>query len=107
MPWYAVRSVYSHGESDSGSVFSERVILFNATDHDEMFDLAQRESEQFVTLNRSFRRVGEFTAFALGENNEPVSGAEVWCMLFEAQLSPDEFYKQRYERFSLSSAEEG
>lgn len=107
MPWYAVRSVYEHGaDCEGASTFGERVVLFEARDFDELAAMAHDEATRYVRLNPTFRRLGEFTAFALGDTVNPVHGVEVWCMLFEASATPEQFLRQRYEAVALSDPSE-
>jgi hypothetical protein len=88
------------------STFGERVILFEARNFDELAALAQDEATLYVRLNPGFRRLGEFTAFSLGDAVTPAHGVEVWCMLFEASATWEQFLRQRYEAVALANPSE-
>ena len=102
MRWYSIRAVYSHGsDSDGLGVFEERIMLYRTEDIERAFALAQTESEQYLQLNPTFQRVGHWAAFAIGSREGDLNEAEIWSELLKSELSPEQFYEQRYTAVEL------
>jgi hypothetical protein len=97
MESYSIRAVYSHGnDSDGLGVFEERIVLFGA---EQAFALAETESHQYLRLNPTFHRIGEWVAFEIAGHFSELNGAEIWSELSRSELSPERFYEQRYTAF--------
>ena len=98
MAWYGVRSVYLFGcKSDGTTIFEERVVCFEAAGSAEALEKGRRESLAYAKENG-------VQVFAERESYEQdgaalVEGCEVWSVLFEAKMTLEEFYQDRYRRF--------
>ena len=101
MSWWSIRAVYLHGHEDSQRLYEERIILFQADTVESAFELAERDSKQYLQLNPQFQRVGEWIAFAV-QGAEDLSGVEIWSGLSRSDRVPTDYYEARYSRFELS-----
>jgi hypothetical protein len=107
MTWYSIRAVYAHGSDSDGSViFEERIVLFRADDVERAFALAETESGQYLQLNPTFQRIGEWVAFEIAGGLSDLNKAEIWSGLSRSELSPERFYEQRYTAGELQPDED-
>jgi len=107
MAWYSIRAIYEHGpESDDLRLYEERTLLFRAHDIDAAFALAESESRQYLKLNPTFERVGEWVAFAVAANDEGLDGMEVWSGLSRSSLTGRQYYEHRYTAYELQPSED-
>jgi hypothetical protein len=99
MPWYAIRTVYHFGvKSGVKNIFEERVACFSAETVEEAHMLAKAEANEYSRNN-------EFIAHEdqVGYLLDPVNlsqGQEVWSELFEANESLEQFYENRYMKYT-------
>ncbi|OZG71129.1 hypothetical protein BTA51_22385 [Hahella sp. CCB-MM4] len=99
MEWYGVRSLFHFGINSKGiNVFEERVVVFRANSFEEAHRKAELEAEAYA-------KDGEFELhqeqLAYKQDGEPlVDGYEVWSELYEADMSLNDFYRERYEKFT-------
>jgi hypothetical protein len=102
MEWIAVKSIYHFGVNSNGiNVFEERVVVFEANNSDEAHEKAVVEAELYANEN-DFILHPEQVGYR--QDGEPlIDGYEVWSELFEANLSLDQFYKERYEKYLYHS----
>lgn len=101
MPWYSIRSVYHFGvKSDGKNVFEERAVCFFAETNKEAHELAKVESENYAEINE-FIAHDEQLGYRLDPADLP-QGHEVWSELFESNESLDEFYANRYGKYTYS-----
>jgi len=98
MPWFAIRSVYLFGKKLGGiNVFEERVVCFAAETADVAHAKAEQEAEEYARDNE-FVLHPEQSGYR--QDGKPlIDGYEVWSELFEARLTLQEFYENRYSRY--------
>ena len=71
MPWFSIRAVYMHErQSDGPGICEQRIVLFRASDAEHACALAENESRDYLQLNPTFQRVGEWIEFAIGLDGE-------------------------------------
>jgi hypothetical protein len=101
MQWYAVRSVLKHREESKTAIFEERVLLYQADSPIDAFRRASSDTKSYLADNIGFEEIGEPTVFALFDWITELNGAVAWSCLFRAESDAKEFWKERYERYSL------
>jgi hypothetical protein len=106
MKWYSIRAVYSHGNSDGPPIFEERIVLFRAEDVERAFTLAETESGQYLQVNPTYQRIGEWVAFEVAGGLSDLNKSEIWSGLSRSELSPERFYEQRYTAVELQPDED-
>ena len=98
MPWYAIRTIYHFGEkADGTNVFEERVVCFEASDWPEAHAKAKTESATYC-------EGGGFVAHPVTVGYEQdgeklIDGYEIWSELFEAKMSLQDFFTERYAKY--------
>ena len=98
MGWYAVRTVYHFGtKSDGTNIFEERMVAFQAASFDEAHEKADAEAAEYEQAHGFTAHAGQLSYEQDGD--DLIDGYEIWSQLFEARLSLNEFYAERYERF--------
>ena len=99
MEWYGIRSLYQFGVNSQGiNVFEERVVTFTANSFDEAHKKAEIEAANYSQSNE-FSLHPEQVAYK--QDGAPlIDGYEVWSELYEADMNLDEFYKERYEKYT-------
>jgi hypothetical protein len=103
MQWYAVQIVYRQGTGELGrATYEERVLLYKADDVSVAAERAQKDSASYLDQNPGFSLVGEPSIFALNEDVLSLDGAEVWSCLHRGPIRAEEFWSERYEKFSVS-----
>ncbi len=99
MEWYGVRSVYHFGVNSKGiNVFEERVVVFQARSFEEAHQKAELEAMDYAK-DCDFELHPEQVAYKQ-DGNSLIDNYEVWSELFEANLSLNDFYKERYEKYT-------
>lgn len=104
MPWYAIRTIYLFGsKSDGSNVFEERVVAVEAATRDEAHEKGRLEAEQYARDNDVVPHPEQSGYEQDGE--ALIDNYELWSELFEAKLSLEEFYDQRYSAYEYSPEE--
>lgn len=99
MPWYAIRSVYHFGvKNDGKNIFEERVACFSAETVEDAHALAKVEANEY-SENNEFIAHDEQVGYLL-DPESLLQGHEVWSELFEANESLEEFYENRYSKYT-------
>jgi hypothetical protein len=98
MGWYAVRTVYHFGKkSDETNVFEERIGAIEAPSFEEALQKADDEAAKYEQAH-GFTAHEDQMAYEQ-DGDDLIVEYEIWSQLFEACLSLDEFYAERYARF--------
>jgi len=98
MEWIAIRSVYHFGVNAQGiNVFEERVVVFEANDFNDAHAKAKSEAESYANEN-GFTMHPEQVGYKQ-DGEKLIDGYEVWSELFEADLTLNEFYQDRYSKY--------
>jgi len=98
MNWYAVRTVYHFGTKPDGTnIFEERIVAFQAASFDEAHQKADAEAAKYEQDHGLTAHEDQLSYQQDGD--ELIDGYEIWSQLFEASLSLNEFYAERYTRF--------
>jgi hypothetical protein len=87
-------------KTDGTNVFEERVVAFKALSDQEAFEKAKIEAKEYSKE----REDGEYECYPeqvlyLLDEEELIDGYEVWSEMFEAKLSLNEFYDNRYSQY--------
>ncbi len=99
MEWIAIRSIYHFGVNKNGvNIFEERVVVFEAKDFKDAHAKATIESEVYARENEFILHPEQIGYKQDGE--QLIDGYEVWSELFEADLTLDLFYFERYEKYA-------
>ena len=98
MGWYAVRTVYHFGtKADGTNIFEERIVAFEALSFDEALEKADQEAGEYERANAFVAHEDQMAYEQDGD--DLIDGYEIWSQLFEARLSLNDFYADRYARF--------
>lgn len=82
--WFGVRCVFRHGES----TYEERIVIVLAVDFSHAIAKAEDEAADYVDgMNMEY--IGLAQAFMLFD--EPRDGAEVFSLMRDSDLEPDEY----------------
>ena len=91
--WYAVRCIFAVGwpPEAAGKTYEERITLWQARSIDEAIERAETEASEYASeIEESpSHYLGMAQAFQLVE--PPADGAEVFSLLRDSQLGPDEY----------------
>jgi len=99
MEWFGVRSLFLFGVNSQGiNVFEERVVVFEASSFEEAHGKAELEAEDYAKENE-FEVHSEQVGYKQ-DGETLIDGYEVWSALYEADMSLEQFYKERYEKFT-------
>lgn len=96
--WYAIRTIYHFdAKADGTNVFEERVVCFEASDWPEAHAKARAESAAYC-------EAGGFVAHPVTVGYEQdgeklIDGYEIWSQLFEAKISLQDFFTERYAKY--------
>jgi len=99
-PWYGIKLVFRHLNLEVGvpgsSVYEERVVLVNAGSEDEAVSLAELEAVEYA------KDVGgceylEFSSCFHTYEGKIVHLSEVYSIMRESSLSPEEYLDTFYE----------
>ncbi|MBO4269307.1 hypothetical protein [Microbispora triticiradicis] len=85
--WYAVRCIFRWGKPYD--TYEERITLWRAGSAEDAILLAEREAEEYVD-GTSFEYLGLAQSYHLGEET-PAHGTEVFSLLRDSDLEPDEY----------------
>ncbi|WP_326834122.1 hypothetical protein VSH64_04220 [Amycolatopsis rhabdoformis] len=87
--WYAVRCVFRWQQWE-GSPFEERITLWQAPSSEAAIEAAEREAGQYAA-EHSVTYLGFAQSYALDESVVLGSGAEVFSLLRDSPLAPEEY----------------
>lgn len=82
--WFGVRCVFRHAES----TYEERIVIVVAADFDHAIAKAEEEAAEYVD-GMNVEYVGLAQAFMLFD--APRDGAEVFSLMRDSDLEPDEY----------------
>lgn len=100
--WFAVRTVFTFGKKPDGkNIFEERIVCFRAEEVDQALDKAAEEAATYADENDLIEIHDESVAY-VQDGDALIDGYELWSMLYESELSLDEFYERRYSRFTYT-----
>lgn len=106
MQWFAVRTIFRHGQIAKGKgIFEEKIIVYRAADADAALEMAKKDTAQYLDLNKDFVKVGKYEVFILGHNEGDLNRHEVWSHLSEGPFDADQFYRNKYEKFKSHDME--
>lgn len=87
--WYTVRCVFRWA-SREGRPFEERITLWRADSLDDAIELAEREARAYADDN-GVEYLSFSQAYQFAEGAELVNGAEVFSLLRDSELAPDDY----------------
>ena len=87
--WYSVRCLF-RWTSWEGRPFEELITLWRADSLDDAIELAERESRVYADENGVEYLVFS-QAYQLSDGSEPENGAEVFSLLRDSELAPDDY----------------
>jgi hypothetical protein len=87
--WYTVRCVF-RWTSWEGRPFEERITLWRADSLDDAIELAEREARTYAEEN-GVERLSFSQAYQLSDGSELENGAEVFSLLRDSELTPDDY----------------
>jgi hypothetical protein len=85
--WYAVRCIFRL-PADDGFAYEERITLWRATSHEEAVERAETEASTYMD-GLEFKYLKLAQSFHLFE--PPDDGKEVFSLIRESELPPDEY----------------
>jgi hypothetical protein len=98
MAWYGVRNVYLFGINSNGiNVFEERIVSIEAVNDEAAHEKGKIESDLYA-LENGFESHDEQLVYRQ-DGDTLIDGYEVWSELYEANLSLDLFYSEKYEKY--------
>ncbi|MBB4742624.1 hypothetical protein BJY16_006083 [Actinoplanes octamycinicus] len=88
MNWYSVRGVFAFG-GERVTTYEERLTLWQAADVDAAITLAEREAAAYAADLDGCAFTGLLQAYAM--NDAPGHGAEVFSLMRDSALAPDDY----------------
>ncbi|HEY5396460.1 MAG TPA: hypothetical protein VIL16_13775 [Trebonia sp.] len=89
LEWFSVRCVFAWSGWE-GKPFEERITLWRARSLDHAIELAEQEAQEYAAENGSeYLRLSQ--AYAITEGSEIGSGTEVFSLLRDSDLAPDDY----------------
>jgi len=102
MQWFAVQSVVRHRDEQSGeAIYEERLLLYRVDSVEHAADRAQKDTASYIAGNPGFSEVSSPSIYALNETVKELDGAEAWSCLHRGPGNAAEFWRERYEKYSL------
>lgn len=103
--WFAVRSVFRHGEVGGGEdgTYEERITLWNVASAELAIERAEAEAEQYVVDLEGVTNLGMAQSYALSD--VPGDGAEVFSLMRDSRLSPDDYLTTHFDTGTERQAE--
>lgn len=92
LSWYAVRCVF---EIDKG-LYEERITMWSCNSFERAIELAEVEAQEYVASAGIDGYVGLAQAFLIGRD-QPTSGSEIFSLLRESPLSPQEYVSKYFD----------
>jgi hypothetical protein len=89
LAWFGVRCVFAWSCWE-GKPFEERITLWHARSLDDAIEQAEREAEEYAEEHGS-EYLNFSQAYAITEGTEIGSGTEVFSLLRDSGLAPDEY----------------
>ena len=94
--WYGVRCLFQYGPLDPAPTsYEERVTIWRAASFDEAIALAEGEAAEYAETLGDVSDLGLVQAYALSES--PGHGAEVFSLVRDSALAPDEYLDQFFD----------
>jgi hypothetical protein len=97
-PWYSVRCILAFGSESGGEgrIYEERVTLWRALSFEDAVRLAEEEARLYVEgLDGEY--VGLTQAFHLACSGSVGDGDEVFSLLRDSDLAPDEYIARFFD----------
>jgi hypothetical protein len=102
MKWFAVQSVFRHGDHEPDAAkYEERVVMYRADTVERAIERAKTDNAAYLRANPEFSEVGHVSVFALNANADDLNGTEVWSCLHRGPSRSEDFWAGRYENYSL------
>jgi hypothetical protein len=98
--WYSVRCVF-RSDSDDGTLYEERITLWNADSLDDAISLAEAEAAAYAE-STDVEHLGLAQAYWLP--TPPGKGAEVFSLMRVSSLDPDAYLDQFFDTGSERQA---
>ena len=89
LEWFSVRCVFAWSNWE-GKPFEERITLWRARSLDHAIELAEQEAQEYAGEN-NLEDLHFSQAFAIAQGSEIGSGTEVFSLLRDSALAPDEY----------------
>ncbi|HXQ59746.1 MAG TPA: hypothetical protein VN799_06595 [Acidimicrobiales bacterium] len=101
-PWYSVRCVF-RSDSEDGHLYEERITLWRAENLDEAIALAEEDATGYAE-RVDVEYLGLAQAYWLP--SPPDAGAEVFSLLRESGLDPDDYLDHFFDTGRERQADE-
>jgi hypothetical protein len=95
LEWFGVRCVFAWSDWE-GKPYEERITLWRARSLDHAIELAEQEAEGYaVEIGAQYLHLSQ--AYAITGESEIGSGTEVFSLLRDSDLAPDEYINAFFE----------
>jgi hypothetical protein len=95
LEWFGVRCVFAWSGWE-GKPFEERITLWHARSLDHAIELAEQEAEEYAEeIGSEYLHLSQ--AYAITEGSEIGSGTEVFSLLRDSELAPDDYLDSFFE----------
>lgn len=95
LEWFGVRCVFAWSGWE-GKPYEERITLWRARSLDHAIELAEHEAEGYAAdIGAQYLHLSQ--AYAITEGGEIGSGTEVFSLLRDSDLAPDEYIDAFFE----------
>ena len=102
MKWFAVQSVFRHGDYErDAAIYEERVVVYRAGTVEQAIERAKKDNAAYLDANRDFTEVGQVSIFAVAADAKDLDGTEVWSCLHRGPRQGEEFWAERYDKYSV------
>lgn len=98
-PWFAVRCLVrfeTGAGTDDGPLYEERITLWRATSFEEAVGRAESEVREYAA-DVEGEYAGLAQAFHLSAGDEVTDGTEVFSLMRNSELAPDEYIDRFFE----------
>ena len=93
--WYGVRCVF-HWKVWERAPYEERLTIWRAESMDEAIRLAYEEAQEYASENEVIcLDFGQ--AYLIGSGEDPGHGGEVFSLLRDSELEPDDYLRSFFE----------
>ncbi|HEY5396458.1 MAG TPA: hypothetical protein VIL16_13765 [Trebonia sp.] len=95
LEWFGVRCVFAWPDWE-GKPFEERITLWRARSLDHAIELAEQEAQEYAAAD-GLEYLNFSQAYAIDEGTEIGSGTEIFSLLRDSDLTPDDYLNTFFE----------
>lgn len=95
-PWFAVRCIFAETRPEAPTRYEERITIWRAASFDEAVIRAEKDAQDYAkNLEQDY--LGLAQAFHLFVEEAPADGDEVFSLIRESELPPEDYVTRFFD----------